>query len=462
MSNIICPKCGKANPDSASFCNNCGTPLVPTIGCPHCHQPIPANSVFCPKCGKMVRDDMAAGQSAPTNAWGTPAQQPGEAGDGTPDAPKPNNRKRNIIISIAIALFVLLFIVNRCFFSGNSADGSTDNDSIAATDSTAEDATVIFSRALQDNNQTSDGAIAVYALKVSDDSQTDGPERIVGITCLSNPMSRSFFKIYTVSRNNGSDWALDNAPVIRYLNQRAITFDNGALIVDSNIVPQVAKIDGKTYFLFAYLDMPQSVGENSVGRVTFGLYNVDSKELKTYNYDGPVKTRDYGRQYVYAKLVGESTSPEARFVQSQAASVGIIYIPTPEELEAEKQKEEDEKLSGADMSVEKWKKDNGDKLTSLDAGDGVTLSATTYDTPIFNFDDAKVKKENDRYIAILAKDGHVYGFNKQSRKYFVVYAGDRAADIGFASGNNDETKLNIKVASGRIVYNLSSGKAQKE
>ena len=206
MSNIICPKCGKANPDSASFCNNCGTPLVPTIGCPHCHQPIPANSVFCPKCGKMVRDDMAAGQSAPTNAWGTPAQQPGEAGDGTPDAPKPDNRKRNIIISIAIALFVLLFIVNRCFFSGNSADGSTDNDSIAATDSTAEDATVIFSRALQDNNQTSDGAIAVYALKVSDDSQTDGPERIVGITCLSNPMSRSFFKIYTVSRNNGSNW----------------------------------------------------------------------------------------------------------------------------------------------------------------------------------------------------------------------------------------------------------------
>ena len=284
----------------------------------------------------------------------------------------------------------------------------------------------------------------------------------MGITCLSNPMSRSFFKIYTVSRNNGSNWALDNAPVIRYLNQRAITFDNGALIVDSNIVPQVAKIDGKTYFMFAYLDMPQSVGENSVGRVTFGLYNVDSKELKTYNYDGPVKTRDDGRQYVYGKLVGESTSPEARFVQSQAASVGIIYIPTPEELEAEKQKEEDEKLSGADMSVEKWKKDNGDNLTSLDAGDGVTLSATTYDTPIFNFDDAKVKKENDRYIAILAKDGHVYGFNKQSRKYFVVYAGDRAADIGFASGNNDETKLNIKVASGRIVYNLSSGKAQKE
>lgn len=453
MSNIICPKCGKPNPDTASYCNNCGTKLPTTIACPHCHQPISASDVFCPKCGKMVRDDMAPEQQA------TGAAEPQFASEGTP---APDNRKRNIAISVAIALFVLLFIVNRCFFSGTGENNAAGTDSIAAADSTAEDATVIFSRALQDNNQTSDGAIAVYALRVTDDSQAGAPEQIVGITCLSNPMSRSFFKIYTVSRNNGSAWTLDNAPVTRYLNQRAITFDTGALLVDSNIVPQVAKIDGKTYFAFAYLDMPQSVGDNSTGRVTFGLYNTSTKELKTYNFDGSIKTRDDNRQYVYGKLVGESTSPEARFVQSQAASVGIIYIPTAEEIEAEKQKEEDERLSGADMSVEKWKKDNDDNLTSLDAGDNVTLSAATYDTPIFNFDDAKVKKENDRFIAILAKDGHVYGFSKQSRKYFVVYAGDHVADIGFASGNNDETKLNIKVASGRIVYNLGSHKAQKE
>jgi hypothetical protein len=52
------------------------------------------------------------------------------------------------------------------------------------------------------------------------------------------------------------------------------------------------------------------------------------------------------------------------------------------------------------------------------------MSTPTYDKPIFNINEASKKRTNDRYIAILDNKGNVLGFNKSSRKYFVIYAGD--------------------------------------
>ena len=33
---MLCPSCGKANPEEARFCGTCGAPLRRTAPCPHC------------------------------------------------------------------------------------------------------------------------------------------------------------------------------------------------------------------------------------------------------------------------------------------------------------------------------------------------------------------------------------------------------------------------------------------
>ena len=84
----------------------------------------------------------------------------------------------------------------------------------------------------------------------------------------------------------------------------------------------------------------------SIGRVSLCLWNVDEKKLTTLDYQGPMKTLDDGRQYVYGKPLQSVSSAETRFLQNEARNVKLIHFLTEEELKAEqeaKEKEEEEK-----------------------------------------------------------------------------------------------------------------------
>ena len=48
-----CIKCGKNNPENASFCQHCGEPLG-KVKCKSCEEPIPMDAKFCSKCGTEV------------------------------------------------------------------------------------------------------------------------------------------------------------------------------------------------------------------------------------------------------------------------------------------------------------------------------------------------------------------------------------------------------------------------
>ena len=142
-----------------------------------------------------------------------------------------------------------------------------------------------------------------------------------------------------------------------------------------------------------------------------------------------------------------------------------IYFPTEEELKAEqeaKEKAEEEKaLSGPENAGAKWKHDNGESLTSLKGGEEVKMKAASYDKPIFNLKDMHKKIESESYIVFSDKKGAVYGFNKNSRKYFVIYtpsAGESSpSEIGFG---DDNRVLRMRTADGHISYDLVSDKAK--
>lgn len=49
-----CNTCGKANPNTANFCSNCGGPLPADIECFTCHLTNSAEANFCNSCGEPL------------------------------------------------------------------------------------------------------------------------------------------------------------------------------------------------------------------------------------------------------------------------------------------------------------------------------------------------------------------------------------------------------------------------
>ena len=50
----VCSVCGKANPEGAKFCLNCGEKLSSGKECPECGKELAADAKFCPYCGKKL------------------------------------------------------------------------------------------------------------------------------------------------------------------------------------------------------------------------------------------------------------------------------------------------------------------------------------------------------------------------------------------------------------------------
>jgi len=52
---VLCPKCGVANLQTAKFCASCGAKMGPaTVPCPKCNAQVPEGTKFCPECGTAV------------------------------------------------------------------------------------------------------------------------------------------------------------------------------------------------------------------------------------------------------------------------------------------------------------------------------------------------------------------------------------------------------------------------
>ncbi|NJO67351.1 MAG: hypothetical protein HC832_08395 [Leptolyngbyaceae cyanobacterium RM1_405_57] len=49
---ITCPNCAHANPDTATECEACYTPLPAMIDCPSCGATVSAVAHFCGQCGQ--------------------------------------------------------------------------------------------------------------------------------------------------------------------------------------------------------------------------------------------------------------------------------------------------------------------------------------------------------------------------------------------------------------------------
>ena len=485
-----CQHCGHEVPEGSVFCNRCGYRMSNDMACPYCGKQIPATSVFCPACGKAVKeeenDDKArtstttvsapprqqgmtyneqrrAQQQAarqPVNAWQQPERDDDDDDDDDDNGGGRSNFNRNLIIGarlVALAIG-LLSLLRHCNSQENDRlEARADSAALIADGS--QDPMAVLTAELSRNGMTDDKAYTGCAVKFpSTDPET--PERIAGVT-YKDDTDRPFIKLYTLSRD-GAQWKTELGQT-KYYDGRNIGMDNSSLIADAMYVPRAVDLEGKQYLYFAFLNHLKGAGEGNNGRVTLALYDLDGKKLTTLTYDGTIKSRTDGRQYVYSRGPLESTnSSERRFLQQEASNIGAIRVATQEEIDAEeeaKAKEEEEKaLQGEENADAKWDHDNAENMDKLKEGEEVKMKSTQYDKPIINMKDIKDKLENDRYLVFLDNKGSVVGFNKSSRKYFMIYAGKNgpASSISF----NGDNSILIKNAGGSMTYDLVHDKAK--
>ena len=486
-----CQHCGHEVPEDSAFCNHCGYRMSQQIRCSYCHEPMPSTSVFCPHCGRAVDNAMsiasreaapavqqprqpqqptyneqrraaeqrAAAQHRTANAWQQP--EPVEDDDDDDDGGGGgSNFNRNLIIGIvsAIILIALLSLLRHCNSQENDRlEARADSASMIADSS--QEPMQILNAELSRNGMTDDKAYTGCAVRFNS-TDPDTPERIVGVT-YKDDTDRPFVKVYTLTRD-GAQWKTELAQT-KYFDGRSIIMDNSSLIADAMNVPRAVTVDGKSCLYFAFLNHLKGAGEGNNGRVTLALYDLDGKKLTTLTYDGQIRSRTDGRQYVYSRGPLENTSSSERsFLRQEAASLGCIKVATQDEIDAEeaaKAKEEEEKaLAGEENADAKWDHDNAENMDKLKEGEEVKMKPTQYDKPIINMKEIKDKLENDRYLVFLDSKGSVVGFNKNTRKYFTVYAGKNgaASSISFSGDNN----VLIKTPNGSITYDLVHDKAK--
>ena len=345
-----CQHCGHEVPEGSVFCNRCGYRMSNDMACPYCGEQIPANSVFCPSCGKAVENKPGrttttttshpeqgmtyneqraqarreAGRQA--NAW----QQPQPVEDNEEEDDNGNNRRshydRNLIIGIVVAavLIGVLSMLRHCNSQENDRLAERADSAALIADS-SQDAIQVLSAELSRNNMTDDKAYTGCAVKFPS-TDPDTPERIVGVT-YKDDTDRPFIKVYNLTRD-GAQWKTELGQT-KYFDGRSIIMDNSSLIADAMYVPRAVTVDGKQYLYFAFLNHLKGAGEGNNGRVTLCLYDVDGKKLTTLTYDGQIRSRTDGRQYVYCRGPLESTSgSERRFLQQEASNIGAIRVAT--------------------------------------------------------------------------------------------------------------------------------------
>ena len=404
---------------------------------------------------RRAAEQQAARQ--PANAW----QQPEiEDDDDDDDGGGGSNFNRNLIIGIvaAVLLIALLSLLRHCNSRENDRLEARADSAAMIADSSQEPMQILNAE-LSRNGMTDDKAYTGCAVRFNS-TDPDTPERIVGVT-YKDDTDRPFVKVYTLSRD-GAQWKTELAQT-KYFDGRNIIMDNSSLIADAMNVPRAVTVDGKQCLYFAFLNHLKGAGEGNNGRVTLALYDVDAKKMTTLTYDGQIRSRTDGRQYVYSRGPLENTgSSERSFLRQEAASLGCIKVATQDEIDAEeeaKAKEEEEKaLAGEENAEAKWDHDNAENIDKLKEGEEVKMKPTQYDKPIINMKEIKDKLENDRYLVFLDTKGSVVGFNKNTRKYFTIYGGKNgaASSISFSGDNN----VLIKTPSASITYDLVHDKAK--
>ncbi len=437
MADNRCPNCGNPVPKGSKFCNHCGCTLSNDneIVCPHCGSTIPADSAFCPACRAPINHDYTPGGSY------TAPQVPKK---------KSSSKTLTIVVSGLIAAFIALVVVRTIFFSGHPDAPTAAN--VEVSDVDAGRYNDIFNNALIKNNLKNDGDQIAYACPVTNASGE--VDRLIGVTYLSDA-AHSFYKIFTLTLN-GQEWdiKMNNQ---KYVDGYNLIFDPKALRAEE--IPAVVEVQGKRYMFFAYACVPSN---QESGKICTVYFDIDAqKEIRQVDFNGTLMLDMDGQQILKCTSLPIATGILDGELIKRARSIGMLHIPTEEELA--QAKAEQERLAAekaAQQQAEAARQ--AEEQQMFENGEEVKVDAQQVDksTPLFRAEDFSKKINGGGYTVFLLKNGKVYAFSKAANSTFEVhFGGGSATDIGFA--DSGAGIVNIRTSAGKVQYNLGSKTMKK-
>lgn len=413
------------------------------IKCPACGNMISQDSKFCNYCGSKIEHKIVAIHSDESQS--EEDKEVEELDEAYIEEQEKAKNMRKWAITGALIVIVLILTSIILYSNGIIGNSGSDEvvDSIASiAEMSGDDALNTLINTLNKENKNGEGAIPAYAAFYN----KDGHERIVGFTYLSETSQRSSIKLYTIEYTDSAWRCVGDAS--RFVDGR-ITVDRNELQFDESEVPQFIDIDGKQYFYFVYLVSPaMSFDNENVNGVNyhlmFNLYNVDSKDIVYLDYTCTVYMKD-GLRYFRGSVVNSQQTQEGIFLQGKVDNAKIIYRPSAEELA----------LEGPENADKKWKADNSEISVNSDA----QIKFTYYDKPLFTKDDvvADSRVGNDNFVFISSPKGIVYGFNRTTHKYFVLYASafEETPKIELTA----DGKVHVTLNEASIIVNPINGKS---
>ncbi|WP_199250385.1 FHA domain-containing protein [[Phormidium] sp. ETS-05] len=82
---IVCPNCNHQNPDGATACEACYTPLPATTNCPNCGATVQTDATFCGQCGYNLQPQSLVEEEAAVALPATAVSVPPELGISAPE-----------------------------------------------------------------------------------------------------------------------------------------------------------------------------------------------------------------------------------------------------------------------------------------------------------------------------------------------------------------------------------------
>lgn len=429
-----CSECGSALPRGAVRCATCGAPVSSDVKkCPECGKMIPVKSVFCPCCGKMVWNDMEE-KKTPVEPEPMKTDVKTEKHDvATENTDNPaeempvnhNRTKINRIVSIVLVVAVVCIAIYSIYDWGGGG-GGTSNPYLALTGNDAikrpepermniVEASGIYGDAMVHDNRIGDLSTfgpAAYTLH-------GGKPLIVGINYFSGDKQRSFLKLTQIHKIDDA-WRCGDE-TLRHEDDGIIVMDRDRLRLSGENIPRFVNIDGKHYFYFIYLVNPSEklFGTSARNHLKLSLFNIESTDVIQLDYEcEPVIVR--GETLYYGNVENRRETPEFEFLASELDKLPIVYHPTPEE----------QKMAMPANASRKWLADNSELLGELKKGkQKVTFVLTYYDSPLFSRGDVAMdsRVSTEVYVYYATHTGTVFGYNRNSKKFFIVYVDSRGS-----------------------------------
>ncbi len=418
--------------------------------CPNCGNELPEDSAFCNKCGSRI-EMKERNYRRDYEDWNDD--------DDYDRRDRRNNRDNNkksivpyVLIGIGIATFLAIWLIHQKF--GTSDKDRTPTEKVSIVDNSNSAAADALSRALNENNYVGDGATIVYAMRISG-SEPGVNDKIIGIT-QSNKGDDSFYKLYELLQN-GEKWTIDPEHIKQVSTSgRDVSFDQNKLKAGVDMIPQIAEIDGKKYFFYAYLSLPKGDASNQAS-VVLNLYDVDSRTITSATYEGTFQNVNSEQAIVCRPASGSSET--VKWMNEQARN--FIRILSISGADGEKETKAEEQRPVAEEQRPAAAEQKPAETTAAATTEPTAPAPTAVgeekdkDSPMFSKDDIVETKQAGNYKVFRLKDGSVVRYDRTTGKNTKIHQGGAEA-IGFE--NTEKGILNIRKADGsREQVNLNNG-----